>query len=293
MKNILIITTGGTVSCEGGENGLSPNHSGSFLIKGINGCRLTVKDLFACDSTDISAAHLKKLYAAVKSAEGYDGIVILHGTDTLAYTAAMLYYTVSDLNIPIIITGSMLPFTAPDSDGKKNISDSVAAACDERLCGVYVVFCGRIIGGGETIKRNSIEKDAFRSFGGKDCGKISDGKIALYHKSCPDIMGMPPSYEKKIAVIKLSVFTEEISVPKGYSGAVIESFGAGGIPMRERLIESVGKLIKRMPVIITTDCTCGANLYEYEVGQRALALGVTDGRNMTTMNAAVRLWLET
>ncbi len=292
MKRILVITTGGTIACEESGNGLAPEHGGNDLLKGITGCEITVLDLFSCDSTDITPEHWKTLCSAVKISLMYDGIVILHGTDTLEYTAAMLWLTVSYMNIPVIITGAMLPLTAPDSDGEANIRDSIIAACDEDLAGVYVVFCGRIISGGEAIKRNSLLPDAFESFGGDDCGEICGGKIKLYRKSMPEKIMTPPKNDKKIAVIKLSPFTEEITVPDNCSGVVIESFGAGGISDRDTLMNSIKRLAERIPVVMTTACTNGVNLKEYAVGQRALECGVIDGGKMSTALAAVKLWCE-
>lgn len=289
MKKIFVITTGGTIACEDFGDGLKPAHGGTDLLKGITGCEITILDLFRCDSTDIAPSHWKTLYEAVHSAKECDGVVVLHGTDTLEYTAAMLYFTASHMNKPIIITGAMLPFGASDGDGWKNIADAVTAACSDGLKGVYVVFGGRIISGGETIKRDSLEKDAFRSFSGEDCGNIAEGRITMERETIlPEGMSIPEN-DKKIAVIKLTPFTEEIYVPEGYSGAVIESYGAGGIPYR--LTAPLKELCLRMPVIMTTACTHGADLTEYAVGQRALSCGVIDGKGMTTACAAVKLWL--
>lgn len=292
MKKILVITTGGTIACEEGGHGLAPAHDGCELLKDISGCEITVLDLFSCDSTDISPAHWVKLSEAVRSSRGYDGAVVLHGTDTLEYTAAMLYFTASHLGIPVIITGAMLPFSHKYGDGRQNISDAVAVACHSGLKGVYVVFCGRIIGGNEAVKRDSIEKDAFRSFDGKDCGSIKEGRITVIKQApMPEPMEITRE-DRKIAVIKLSPFTQELSVPEEYSGTVIEGLGAGGIPDRPVLLKSLRELCGRMTVIITTSCTHGANLTEYEVGQRALECGVTDGGGMSTACAAVKLFLE-
>lgn len=292
MKKILVITTGGTIASEDRGNGLTPAHGGSELLAGISGCETEILDLFACDSTDISPEHWRKLYNAVRNAEEYDGIVILHGTDTLEYTASMLYYTVSDMNMPIIITGSMLPLFEEGSDGKRNISDAIIVACDDNIKGVYVVFNGRIIRGNDAVKRNSRHPDAFTSFSGKDSG-YTDGKNAVLTETSlmPEKLGLPEE-DKKIAVIKLTPFTEEIYVPEGYSGAVIESFGAGGVPDRPLLLSSLKKLTERMSVIMTTNCISGADLHEYSVGERALSLGVTDGGALSTAAAMVKLWLE-
>lgn len=290
MKRILIITTGGTIACETTENGRAPVYGGAQLTAGITGCEITICDLFSCDSTDITPAHWHKLYAKVKESSDYDGIVILHGTDTLEYTAAMLYFTVSDMGIPVIITGAMIPMSEQDSDGGRNIHDAVAAACCDELSGVYAVFSGRIISGGNVIKRHSLEADAFSAFCGGDNGSISGGIVTVFRRAdAPEAMKLPEK-DKKTAVIKLSPFTDSLYVSDDYSGAVIESYGAGGIP--SHLSDYLAQLCAHMPVTITTACVGGANLHEYEVGQRALALGAIDGGKMSTACAAVKMWLE-
>lgn len=290
MKKILIITTGGTIACETTENGRTPARSGEQLTAGITGCKIDICDLFSCDSTDITPVYWKKLYDRIRESTDYDGIVILHGTDTLEYTAAVLYFTASDIGIPVIITGAMIPMSEKNSDGEKNILDSVTAACSPELSGVYVVFSGRIISAGNVIKRYSTKTDAFRAFCGEDNGKVIGGAVADFHKAeGPEKKTMPIS-DKKISVIKLSPFTDNLWVPDDCAGVVIESYGAGGIPAH--LSDSLVALCSRMPVVITTACGGGANLYEYEVGQRALSLGAKDGGKMSTSCAAVKLWLE-
>ncbi len=289
MKRIMIITTGGTIACETTEKGRTPTQDGKSLTAGINDCEITVCDLFSCDSTDISPVHWRKIYEKVRASADFDGIVILHGTDTLEYTAAMLYFTCSDMGIPVIITGAMIPMSEKDSDGGKNISDAVTVACDKSFAGVYAVFAGRIISGGNIIKRHSNKTDAFRAFCGEDNGVVRDGKAAVFNLAdAPEAMTFP-SGDKKISVIKLSPFTDNLYVPEKYDGAVIESYGAGGIPVS--LSDSLAKLCARMPVVITTACADGADLLEYEVGQRALSLGAKDGGKMSTACAAVKLWL--
>lgn len=290
MKKILIITTGGTIACETTENGRVPSRSGEQLTAGITGCRIEICDLFSCDSTDITPEHWCKLYNKVRESADYDGIVILHGTDTLEYTAAMLYFTASDMGVPVILTGAMIPMSEPDSDGGRNIRDAVTAACDGRLSGVYVAFSGRIISGGNVIKRYSAENDAFRAFCGKDNGIVQDGAVADFCRAEQPVNLKLPERDKKISVIKLSPFTDSLYVPENCDGAVIESYGAGGIS--SHLTDSLSALCLRMPVIITTSCGGGADLYEYEVGQRALSLGVIDGGRMSTACAAVKMWLE-
>lgn len=194
------------------------------------------------------------------------------------------------MGIPVILTGAMIPMSEENSDGGRNIRDAVTAACDSRLSGVYVVFSGRIISGGNATKRYSTETDAFRAFCGKDNGTVQDGAVEFLCGAEQPVTMKLPERDKKISVIKLSPFTDSLYVPENYDGAVIESYGAGGIP--SQLSDSLSALCKRMPVTITTACGGGADLHEYEVGQRALSLGAADGGRMTTACAAVKMWLE-
>lgn len=293
MKKILLLTTGGTIACTKTESGLSPSEG---VLKALSDGLPDVETLapFSLDSTDLTPAHWRKLYKAAQNAcdsGKYDGIVILHGTDTLDYTAALLYYTLKTA-IPVILTGAMTPLSELDSDGVKNAADAILAARDRRLCGVFAVFGGRVIGGNELVKRCSKEADAFRSFSGRDLGEVRDGTVTLFREpERTEIFDYPP-IDRKIAVLKLSPFMTgaELSAvcASGADGAVLEGYGAGGLP--EHLLPAAKELTEKMPVVLTTPCIGGANLREYEVGRRALECGIYDGGKCTTAAAAVRLF---
>ncbi len=296
MKNILLIATGGTIACGQTENGLKPVRCGQSLVPGeaAGTLRTETLDLFLLDSADFSPAHWKKLHGAVTEAVfsgKYDGVVIFHGTDTLDYTAALLWHTIKP-QIPVLLTGSMLPMDADESDAPRNAADALCCAEDPTLAGVYVIFGGRIIGGNEAVKRCSGEADAFQSFSGSDCGTVRGGKAVLLRKSAPDRILPFPENGGRIAVIKLSPFTDESDLrAEKCAGAVLESYGAGGLPAR--LCPAARRLAEKMPVILTTPCAGGVRLDEYEAGRRALECGIRSGGGMTTACAAVRLFLET
>lgn len=293
MKKILIITTGGTIACSDSGGGLSPKNGGKTLTEniGINGIKIEFLDLFSIDSTDLTPDHLEKLVGAVNSAADFDGIVILHGTDTLEYTAAVLSLT-ARRDIPVIVTGSMIPMEKAGSDAQKNLSDALSAACDERLKGAYAVFCGRIIPTHLAIKRsNSI--DAFRDFSGTVFGEISDGIVNIFGKADPPpLMEFPKNYAP-VAVCRLTPFTraKELNAD-GCCGMVIESFGAGGLPDRPEILAAVKKAAEKVPVVLTTACVGGTSLSLYAVGKRALECEVREGGKMSTSFAAARLFIE-
>lgn len=293
MKKILIITTGGTIACSDESGGLAPKNNGKVLAEmcGISGAELDFLDLFAIDSTDITAEHLRRLAAAVNSAENCDGIVILHGTDALEYTAAVLSLT-ARRDIPVIITGSMIPMEKAGSDAPKNLSDALTAAADERLSGAYAVFGGRIIPAHLVVKRSN-SLDAFRNFSGTDFGEISDGAVRIYGKpDFPTALAFPKK-SAPVAVCRLTPFTraEELNAD-GCCGLVIEGFGAGGLPDRPEISEAVRKAAAVIPVIMTTACVGGTSLSLYAVGKRALDCGVREGGKMSTSFAAALLFTE-
>lgn len=291
MKKILVITTGGTIACGSRENGLNPEIGGQRLAEGLapKNCEVRFLDLFSVDSTDISPSHWEKLNSAINSAKRFDGVIVLHGTDTLEYTAAILSIT-ARRDIPVIITGSMIPMEADGSDAPQNLSDSFAAACSEKLAGVHVVFCGRVVPGNLAVKR-STAADAFRCFSGEEYGHISGGAVGILKEtSFPKQLPFPREFAP-VAIRKLTPFAcaDELSA-HGCCGMVIEGCGAGGLPDRPELIEAVRTLAKKIPVIMTTACIGGADLSLYSVGRRALGCGILDGGTMSTAFAAALLF---
>lgn len=280
MKKLLLITTGGTIASENinGE-GLSPEKGGMDMLPELDGLRSDILDLYAIDSTDITAAHWRRLYKAVTdNLPLYDGIVILHGTDTIAYTGAVLAFTVKT-DKPVILTGSMLPYGVPDSDAADNINSACEAAVSGAARGVQLMFAGRMIGGADIAKVSCTEKDAFRSYAG----------------FVPrETFSFPAADEGFPAVVKLTPFTraENILRCAGYRCVVLETYGAGGLPDGE-ITAAVAELAKKAEVLITTPCLGGTDPELYEVGMRALKAGAKSGGKMSSECAAVYLWLKT
>lgn len=278
MRKLLMITTGGTIA---GKNkhglGLAPEKTGDEIKPDIPDADIDILNLYSIDSTDVTPAHWRMLYnVLINSVHAYDGIVILHGTDTMAYTGAVLAYTL-ETPVPVILTGSMLPFDAPDTDAKENIRFACECALRKGMNDVYLAFAGRLIHGTNIAKIHGSDRDAFRPY--------SDSPKKTKVKFPRNLMSFP-------AVIKLTPFTraETVHAAEKAVGAVIETYGAGGVPDGE-IADAIAKLSKKRPVIITTSCLGGTDLGRYEVGRRALDMGAADGRGMSTECAAVWLWL--
>lgn len=279
MTRLLMVTTGGTIaSGHSGGGGLAPEKNGAEMLPKLDDVSFDVLDLYAIDSTDARPAHWRMLYDAVtEKLPEYDGIVILHGTDTMAYTGAVMAFTVST-DKPVILTGSMLPFGVPESDAPGNIRFAALTAASRKYSGVHLAFAGRVIGGADIHKINSAEKDAFRRYSGFKVTRTLP---------FPEKPGAFP------AVVKLSPFMSGDDLRRsadGHKSVIIETYGAGGLPAGE-ITDTVRELAKKARVTITTPCIGGTELDRYEAGRRALDAGAVSGGMMSTECAAVYEWI--
>ena len=148
MKKILLLATGGTIASVQTEQGLAPATTAeeilSYIPEAKNLCDLSVQQIFNIDSTNIQPEHWVKIATEIqKEYERYDGFVITHGTDTMAYTSAALSYLIQNSEKPIIITGSQRPISASITDATKNLMDSIRFAIKKNVHGVFLVFDGR------------------------------------------------------------------------------------------------------------------------------------------------------
>lgn len=281
MKRILLIATGGTITCRDTGHGLAPALTGAELLslapEAAHFCTVQVRDLLQIDSTDLTAADGITIARAIwESYPDYDGFVITHGTDTLAYTAALLYHMLRGTGKPVVLTGSMLPAGVSGSDAPRNLRDALRTAASE-AGGVFAVLNGNIIRGNRVSKRHSSALDAFASVGAPPAGTI-DESGALCWAEPPEAYGAPsflPAKELSVPVLHLtpSLAPEALAVMRRFPRVILAGFGAGGIP--QRLEQALRELIAGgTRVYITTQCAeGGADLQKYAVGQRAAALG--------------------
>lgn len=292
MKHILLIATGGTIACCETENGLSPALNGAALLERLPAlgavCRVTVCDLMQRDSTDLTCDDRLAIARTVwQEYPNYDGFVIAHGTDTLSYTAALLGHMLQNLQKPVVLTGSMLPIGAADSDAPRNLLDAFRVAAAD-CAGVFAVLQGQIIHGAHVSKRHSLQTDAFVSVGAPLAGSVSEaGEVQL---CCPPTGGVPHFHDQidpHVLLVKLipDLAPSFFAALGGYPHVIIEAFGAGGIPAQ--LESAVRALIQSgTRVYITSQCAeGGVDLDKYEVGQRARAMGAVSLGSHTTEDA--------
>ena len=181
MPHILMIATGGTIACCETAHGLSPALDSAALLGALPElsalCTVETLDLMQLDSTDVTAADRQRMAQAVwQNREKFDGFVLTHGTDTLAYTAALLTHLLPHFDKPLVLTGSMLPMGVPDSDAPRNLLDAFRTAADGRA-GVYAVMNGQILHGSHVFKQHSTEIDAFLSANAAPAGEIRESEV--------------------------------------------------------------------------------------------------------------------
>lgn len=160
MKKILMLGTGGTIACKRGESGLKPLISSEELLSYVPDakqfCQADSLQILNIDSTNMQPKHWLTMAEAIEAHyEEYDGFVICHGTDTMAYTAAALSYLIQNSPKPIVITGAQKPIDMENTDARINLCDSLRFASDDRSCGVTIVFDGKAIAG-TAEKRNEL-----------------------------------------------------------------------------------------------------------------------------------------
>ncbi len=307
MKKILLFSTGGTIASVPTEDGLAPGLTGEELLKQLpqlNGiCEIRCRELLKLDSSNLQPEEWAQMAKAIFSSLSiFDGVVITHGTDTMAYTAAALSFMLQNLNKPVILTGSQLPMEDPESDGPKNLLDALVCAADGRLSGVHVVFDGLVIRGTHARKIHSRDRHAFESAGSDPVGKISGGQLMLDREpgSRPDqALTLNANFSPNVLLLKLtpgfSPRLLEAAPSLGYRAVVLEAFGLGGIPcLRRSLLPAIHSLTEqKIPVVVTTQCAFGdCDLSVYDVGTEAARAGALCAGPMPTEAAVAKLiWI--
>lgn len=306
LKRILMITTGGTIASQEGEYGLKPETTGQQMLDLIpelkNLCKIQCVDLLNLDSTNVQPEEwVLMAQVAFYDMENYDGIVITHGTDTMAYSAAALDTMLIHPSVPVVLTGSQLPMGESDSDATRNIRDAFLTACGAPT-GVYLTFDGRVIHGSWATKIRTMGFDAFVSVNRPYAGKIIDGKLLMQETAKKEMdvsvtaePAVDVRIDPKVAVFKLTpgfdpVLLEAVA-DLGYHGVILEAYGCGGITnYRRNLLPAIEKLIHKGIVVTATTQSIydGCDLSQYEVGVRALKLGVIPAGDLTTEALVVR-----
>ena len=301
---ILLLTTGGTIASLPTAEGLAPGLDGAALAGLLppdmeEHYDLTVRDVLHLDSSNIQPEEWQTIARRVFEARAeFDGVVITHGTDTMAYTASVLSFMLLGVPIPVVLTGAQLPMTHPLSDGPENLRTALAMAASG-TAGVFLAFDRKVILGCRAVKTRTTGFAAFESVNWPLAATVDGRGLRLDPAAIPRQAGKCILRDKlcpKVFLIKLTPGLDpeifDMLLQMHYRGVVIEAFGAGGLHfVRRDLIAKLQAAAQAgMTVLVCSQC-----LYEpsdfslYEVGQRALAQGVVQGRDMTTEAAVTKL----
>ncbi len=231
MKNILMIATGGTIASKEGDLGLTPAVTGEELAASVPGikdiCHLEILQLMNIDSTNMRPRQWLMIRDAImENYNHYDGFVILHGTDTMAYTAAALSYLIQDSVKPIVLTGSQKPMANPYTDAKINLFQSILYAADDLSCNVCIVFNGKVVAGTRGRKQRTRSFDAFDSMNFPELAIIRDSRIIRYYtekRPAPQDLKSYASLNDRVFVLKLTpeVKAEIFDLLSGHYDAII------------------------------------------------------------------------
>ncbi|MEG0755279.1 MAG: asparaginase [Oscillospiraceae bacterium] len=302
-KKILLLTTGGTIAAKPTVGGLAPGMDGDALTHRLSGIlesyAVTIRDVLHLDSSNIQPEEWQTIGTAVFAAmDDFDGIVVTHGTDTMAYTASVLSFMLQNCPIPVVLTGAQLPIDHPLTDGMENFRTAFAMAASG-CGGIFLAFNRKIILGCRAVKTRTTGFDAFESVNCPLVGTVDGGGLKLNLSAIPTVSGpcvLRETLCREVFLIKLTpglnpeIF--DMLLKMHYRGIVIEAFGAGGLHFIRR--DLTQKLRAAAEAGITV-VVCSQCLYEpsdfslYETGRKALAEGVLQGHDMTTEAAVTKL----
>ena len=307
MKRILLIATGGTIASRPTEDGLAPQLCAEDILSCVPAlralCRIDALQLLSLDSTNMTPDNWLTIAACVKDNYfRYDGFVITHGTDTMAYTASALSYLIQNSAKPIVLTGSQKSIYDPETDARRNLFDAFLAAQDEALFGVMLVFDGPVICGTRARKTHTKSMNAFSSIDYPDLALLREGRILHYIRT-QQPAGLPAFYDRlnpRVFVLRLIPGMNPTVLRlllDDYDALVIESFGVGGLPCYEQkdFLEAVNAWSAAgKPIVISTQVPHeGSDIAVYQVGARAANLpGVLQAHTMTVESVVTKLmWI--
>ena len=308
FKKICLIATGGTIASVETPEGMKPLLDGKALLAKVPELEslgvIDIVELMQLDSTNIQPKDWIQMAQAIEERYAdYDGFIITHGTDTMAHSAAALYYMLENLQKPVIFTGSQLSLVEEGSDAPANLLLAMYGAVSS-VPGVYLAFHNKLMQGNAAKKLCTENFDGFYSINVPDVAVLEDGKIKWNISS--DFI--EPEKELKInTAIDTHVAVFEVfpgfntdiirmAVDSGCKGIVLKGYGAGNVPSEESgnsFLPAIDYAVEKgVKVVLTTQCIYdGTDLERYEVGASALRHGVISGGDLTVEAILAKLML--
>ena len=311
-SSVLIIYTGGTLGMSYDESGaLVPFNFGQILEKipilsNMNIAITVISFPEPIDSSNVTMDHWKDMaYIITENYDSYDGFVVLHGTDTMAYSASMLSYMLEGLNKPVIFTGAQLPISAMRSDARENLMTSLEIATAKTkgrpiVPEVCIFFNHMLLRGNRSKKVQSVHFDAFESENYPilaEAGIVIDyNTTAIRPYEANRKLINRNNLDNGVMIVKLfQGITDKIldacfSIP-GLRGVVLETYGSGNSPSLGWFMKSLESAIKKGLILLNVSQCNGGRVIQgrYETSKELLAVGVVSGADMTTEAAVTKL----
>ncbi|MCF6360736.1 MAG: asparaginase [Cyclobacteriaceae bacterium] len=311
--NILLIYTGGTFGMEKGKDGtLIPFDFNKVLenIPVIKSFDLHISVIAfdePIDSSDINPDYWSILVDIISREEAeHDGFVILHGTDTMAFTASALSYALLGLNKPVIITGAQLPVSVPRTDARENLITSLEIASSKNEQGepiiseVCIFFNHHLIRGNRAQKVQSSKFDAFRS---ENYPALAEAGIEINYNHAGILSKSKgierihtPEWDTRVAIIKIfpGISREAVELTlksPSIKGVILETFGAGNTMTARWFIECISEATKREVLILNVSQCLGGEVNQgmYAAGTLLEKAGVISGSDITLEAAITKL----
>jgi len=314
-RSILIIYTGGTIGM------IHDTQSGSLKSFDFNQISKQVPELKKfgyhlhtisfdppVDSSDIGPDKWVIMAEIIEeNYNKYDGFVILHGTDTMAYTASALSFMFENLNKPIILTGSQLPIGILRTDGKENIISAIEIAAAREggkpvVPEVCIYFENKLYRGNRTTKINAENFNAFQSANYPSLAtagiNIKYNREAINQVLHDKKISVNKTFDNHIAILKLfpgmyREFIDSILGISGLKGVILETFGSGNAPADGWFLRRIRKAIDNGIIVLDiTQCNTGSvSLGRYETSRKLHEAGVISGYDITTEAATTKMML--
>lgn len=310
---ILLIYTGGTIGMiEDSETHALKPFDFNHLIENVPKLKMlnyvidNIQFQPPLDSSDINPAHWSLIVRSIaENYDNYDGFVVLHGTDTMAYTASALSFMLRNLSKPVIITGSQLPIGEVRTDGEENLITSIqiaAAATGDgrpRVQEVAILFENYLWRGNRAMKVSADNFNAFRSNNYPTLATIGLGiqfnDDALRHADTS--LPLIPHYNMDAAITVIHLFpgiTEQsfrhqLNAP-GIKGVILRTYGTGNTPLSSWFVDAVTEAVRRGVVVLNiTQCVSGSVFRRYAAGAVLEKTGVTSGHDLTIEAAITKM----
>jgi L-asparaginase len=312
-KSVLIIYTGGTIGMAQNPEtrGYEPfdfKHIESKMpeLKKIDSKVSTIQFQPPLDSSNIMPSDWIKMAEIIgENHDKYDGFVVLHGTDTMAYSASALSFMLENLHKPVIFTGAQLPIGSRRSDGRENLLTAIEIASADQnrepiVPEVCIYFENKLFRGNRVIKSSAEYFNAFKSYNYPVLAQvgvhIKYNFAAISYVPLTSTFRVHSKLESNIAILKIFPGISKYAVmavlqTPHIKGLILESFGAGNAPDLDWFIAEIKALLERGVVVLNvTQCNAGSvEMGRYKTSEALLKIGVVSGYDITTEAAIAKL----